>query len=53
MRKYGIGGIPGLAICLTFAGFDWLIGLDYHWYSTMWGVYLLPVRRAVRCRYWY
>ena len=40
MRKYGIGGIPGLAICLTFAGFDWLIGLDYHWYSTMWGVYL-------------
>jgi hypothetical protein len=40
MRKFGIGGIPGLAICLTFAGFDWLIGLDYHWYSTMWGVYL-------------
>jgi hypothetical protein len=40
MRKFGVGGIPGLALCLTFAGFDWLIGLDYHWYSTMWGVYL-------------
>jgi len=40
MRKFGIGGIPGLALCLTFAGFDWLIGLNYHWYSTMWGVYL-------------
>ena len=40
MRKFGIGGIPALALCLTFAGFDWLMGLDYHWFSTMWGVYL-------------
>lgn len=40
MRKFGIGGIPALAVCITFAGFDWLIGLDYHWFSTMWGVYL-------------
>ncbi len=40
MRKFGIGGIPALALCITFAGFDWLMGLDYHWFSTMWGVYL-------------
>ena len=40
MRKLGIGGIPALAICITFAGVDWLMGLDYHWFSTMWGVYL-------------
>ena len=40
MRKLGIGGIPTLALCITFAGFDWLMGLDYHWFSTMWGVYL-------------
>jgi len=40
MRKFGIGGIPVVALCLTFAGFDWLMGLDYHWFSTMWGVYL-------------
>jgi hypothetical protein len=40
MRKFGIGGIPTLALCITFAGFDWLMGLDYHWFSTMWGVYL-------------
>jgi hypothetical protein len=40
MRKFGIGGIPALAICITFAGVDWLMGLDYHWFSTMWGVYL-------------
>ncbi len=40
MRKFGVGGIPALALCITFAGIDWLMGLDYHWFSTMWGVYL-------------
>ncbi|MDQ3621311.1 MAG: hypothetical protein M3463_02325 [Verrucomicrobiota bacterium] len=40
MRKVGVVGIPVVALCLTFAGFDWLMGLDYHWFSTMWGVYL-------------
>jgi hypothetical protein len=28
------------ALTITFAGFDWLMGLDYTWFSTMWGVYL-------------
>ncbi|GAA5483022.1 hypothetical protein [Haloferula sargassicola] len=28
------------AITITFAGFDWLMGLSYTWFSTMWGVYL-------------
>ena len=28
------------ALTITFAGFDWLKGLDYTWFSTMWGVYL-------------
>jgi hypothetical protein len=40
MRKLGVGGIPAVALTITFAGFDWLMGLDYHWFSTMWGVYL-------------
>ncbi|HSI13344.1 MAG TPA: hypothetical protein VK961_14935 [Chthoniobacter sp.] len=40
MRKFGIGGIPALALCITFAAVDYLMGLDYHWFSTMWGVYL-------------
>jgi hypothetical protein len=40
MRKVAIAGIPTLAICLTFAGIDWLNALNYSWYSTMWGVYL-------------
>ena len=28
------------AITITFAGIDWLQGLRYEWFSTMWGVYL-------------
>jgi len=40
MRKFGIGGIAVVALAISFAGFDWLMGLDYHWFSTMWGVYI-------------
>jgi hypothetical protein len=40
MRKLGIAGIPIFALSLTFAAFDWLMGLDYKWASTMWGVYI-------------
>jgi hypothetical protein len=28
------------AVCLTFAAIDWLMALDFHWFSTMWGVYI-------------
>lgn len=28
------------AITITFAGIDWLQGMRYEWFSTMWGVYL-------------
>lgn len=27
------------ALTVAFAGFDWLMSLDYHFFSTMWGVY--------------
>ncbi len=40
MRKLGIAGIPIFAFALTFSAFDWLMGLDYKWGSTMWGVYI-------------
>jgi hypothetical protein len=40
MRKLAFGGIPVLGVSLTFAAIDWLMGLDYHWFSTMWGVYI-------------
>jgi hypothetical protein len=28
------------ALCLTFGAFDWLMSLNYHWFSTMFGVYI-------------
>jgi hypothetical protein len=28
------------ALTVTFAAYDWLVGLDYMWFSTMWGVYI-------------
>lgn len=39
-RRITFGSLPLFAICLTFASIDWLMGLDYHWFSTMWGVYI-------------
>lgn len=29
-----------LAMTLTFAGFDWVMSLDPHWYSTIYGIYI-------------
>lgn len=28
------------AVVLTFAAIDWLMALDFKWFSTMWGVYI-------------
>ena len=28
------------ALTITFTGFDFMMALDYRWFSTMWGVYL-------------
>jgi hypothetical protein len=39
-RRVAFSSAIPFAICLTFAAVDWLMGLDYHWYSTMWGVYI-------------
>ncbi len=40
MRKLGVAGIFAVALGITFSGVDWLMSLNYHWFSTMWGVYL-------------
>lgn len=32
-------GLPLFAFATAFASFDWLMTLDYHWFSTMFGVY--------------
>lgn len=42
-RRMRTASAPALilfAITVTFAGFDWLMGLDAHWYSTIFGVYV-------------
>jgi hypothetical protein len=40
MRKIAIAGLPAFAVALTFAAIDYLMALDHHWFSTMWGVYI-------------
>ena len=40
MRKAAFVGLPLFALCLTFGAFDWLMSLNWHWFSTMWGPYI-------------
>lgn len=39
-RKVTFASLPFFGVCLTFAAVDWLMGLDFKWVSTMWGVYI-------------
>ena len=39
-RRITFASLPLFALCLTFSAMDWLMGLDYRWFSTMWGIYL-------------
>ncbi|MCG8528691.1 MAG: hypothetical protein MI748_20095 [Opitutales bacterium] len=38
-RRTSAFGIFGVGLGLTFAAFDWFMSLDYHWFSTMFGVW--------------
>lgn len=40
MRWWSPLSIIGFGLAITFSALDWLMALDYHWYSTMWGVYI-------------
>ena len=40
MRKVAFTSLPLFALCLTFGAFDWLMSLNYRWFSTMFGVYI-------------
>ncbi len=40
MRKLAFAGLPIFALCLTFGAFDWLMSLNWKWFSTMWGPYI-------------
>ena len=39
MRKVSAPGLILFALTVTFASFDWLMSLQPHWYSTIFGVY--------------
>jgi hypothetical protein len=39
-RTVSAPGIILFAITITFAAFDWLMSLDPHWYSTIFGLYI-------------
>jgi hypothetical protein len=39
MRRTSAWGMVLFAFTVTFAGFDWLMSLSPHWYSTIFGVY--------------
>src|SRR5713101_7312670 len=40
LRKVAFTSLPLFGLALTFGAFDWLMSLNYHWFSTMWGVYI-------------
>jgi hypothetical protein len=40
LRKVSFASLPLFALCLTFGAFDWLMSLNYRWFSTMFGVYI-------------
>ena len=39
-RFHSCWGVPVFAVVLTFLSIDLVKGLDYKWFSTMWGVYV-------------
>lgn len=38
-RKLAAGGLIAVALTWSVAGFDWIMSLEYHWFSTMFGVW--------------
>jgi hypothetical protein len=40
LRKVSFISLPLFALSLTFGAYDWLLSLDYRWFSTMFGVYI-------------
>ncbi|MBD3169895.1 MAG: hypothetical protein GF307_10465 [candidate division Zixibacteria bacterium] len=40
MRRISAFGMVVFALSVTYASFDWLMSLDAHWYSTIFGAYV-------------
>ncbi|MDI9637742.1 hypothetical protein QM565_18590 [Geitlerinema splendidum] len=43
MRRISAPGLLLLALTAAFAAFDWIMALDFHFYSTMFGVYFFAI----------
>ena len=41
MQRLSGGGLVAYGITITFAAFDWLMSLEPHWYSTIYGVVVI------------
>ena len=41
MQLLSAGGLLAYALTITFAAFDWLMSLEPHWFSTMYGVLVM------------
>ena len=39
-RKWSAFGIIACSMTVTFASIDWFMSIEYHWFSTMYGVWL-------------
>ncbi len=39
LRKLSAGGIFACGLCASFAAINWFMSLEYHWFSTMYGVW--------------
>ena len=43
LRKISAPGILLFSLTIAFASFDWMMSLDAHWFSTMFGVYFFAM----------
>jgi hypothetical protein len=41
MQLISAGGLVGYGLTITFASFDWLMSLEPHWFSTIYGVLIM------------
>ncbi len=41
MQKLSAAGLLGYGLTITFASFDWLMSIDAHWFSTIYGVLII------------
>src|SRR5437762_5359171 len=51
MRTVSFISLPMFALCLTFGAFDWLMSLNYRWFSTLLGFSTSLAQRGASCRF--